>query len=109
MATTLGTSEEPVIPPNTFSTETFGDRLLLLRIFHDMCSVASIAKRCGLDDGSWANWESGTKPRDMETVVRKISAALNVDKNWLMWGTPGCLTGGKEAAGPGGILVSSAA
>lgn len=93
MATTVGTSEEPVVPASTvtFPTETFGDRLALLRVHFEM-SVAKIAKVCGLDDGSWSNWEDGTNPRDKESVVRAISLALNVDKNWLMWGTPGCLT-----------------
>lgn len=72
--------EEPFIPEDTF-----GLRLIALRT-HLKLTQAEIAQRCGLDDGSWSNWERGARPRGMDEIVRKISDALGVDRDWLMWG-----------------------
>lgn len=74
--------EEPFIPEDTF-----GLRLIALRN-HLQLTQAEIAARCGLDDGSWSNWERGAKPRGMDRTVRKISDAMGVDRDWLMWGGP---------------------
>lgn len=97
--------EEPFIPEDTF-----GLRLVALRT-HLKLTQAEIAARCDLDDGSWSNWERGAKPRGMDQIVRKISDALGVDRDWLMWG--GSLRTGSfspelvaldEPAGQGSLL-----
>lgn len=74
--------EEALIPEDTF-----GLRLIALRT-HLQLTQAEIAARCELDDGSWSNWERGVKPRGMDGIVRKITEALGVDRDWLMWGGP---------------------
>jgi transcriptional regulator with XRE-family HTH domain len=68
------------------AVETFGDRLVLLRRHLGITQVQA-AKQCGLDDGSWSNWEKGASPRNMARVVRKIHEATGVDMAWLMWGS----------------------
>lgn len=66
-------------------TDTFGARLLLIR--HEMGTTqVEAAERCGLDDGSWSNWENGRVPRNLPEVVHKIAQALGVERDWLMWG-----------------------
>lgn len=65
--------------------DSFSLRLLILR--HELgLTQREAAKRCGLDDGSWSNWENGSHPRDMAKVVRQIHDATGVDMPWLMWG-----------------------
>lgn len=65
--------------------DTFGTRLLLIRKELGL-SQEQAAARCGLDDGSWSNWENGTSPRNLPVVVHHIVSALNVDRDWLIWG-----------------------
>jgi transcriptional regulator with XRE-family HTH domain len=67
--------------------DTFAARLLLVRHDLDLTQIEA-AERCGLDDGSWSNWENGTRPRDLAGVVSQISRNLDVDRDWLMWGAP---------------------
>lgn len=94
MASTVGAppTEEaqpqvPWIPRNTFAA-----RLLLVR--HELgISQEEAAAKCGLDDGSWSNWENGTIPRQQGKVVQTISEALGVDREWLIW-DGGLLTSG---------------
>jgi transcriptional regulator with XRE-family HTH domain len=76
------TTPEPLIPEDTF-----GLRLIIVRRALGL-SQQEAAERCGLDDGSWSNWESGTKPRGLDEVVRTIAERLHVDRDWLMWGGP---------------------
>ena len=65
--------------------DSFSLRLLILR--HELgLTQREAAKRCGLDDASWSNWERGSHPRDMAKIVRQIHDATNVDMAWLMWG-----------------------
>lgn len=66
--------------------ESFATRLVQLRR-HLGWNQGEAAGRCGLDDGSWSNWERGVKPRDMASIVARIHAATGVDRDWLMWGT----------------------
>lgn len=77
-----GAPAEPLIPEDSFAL-----RLVIIRQVLDL-TQAEAAARCGLDDGSWSNWENGTKPRGMDAVVEKIVTALGVDRDWLMWGGP---------------------
>lgn len=67
--------------------DSFGTRLIQVRKRLGM-TQAEIAQACDLDDGSWSNWENGSRPRGMDEVVRKIAENLNVDRDWLMWGSP---------------------
>lgn len=73
---------EPITPEDSFAL-----RLVIIRHAFEL-TQAEAALRCGLDDGSWSNWERGTKPRGMDRIVEKISDALRIDRDWLMWGGP---------------------
>lgn len=68
-------------------TDTFGTRLFIVRKQKGL-TVEAIAKLCGVAHPTWTTWENGAKPRDMGNAVAKISAALGVDRDWLMWGGP---------------------
>ena len=65
--------------------DTFAARLVQVRR-HLGLDQRSIAKQCEINAASWATWELGTKPRDMDEVVRKIAAATGCDPIWLMFG-----------------------
>lgn len=54
---------------------------------HDLgLTQEAIAELCGLDDGSWSNWERGTKPQDMLAKIDKIAEATGYDPVWLAFG-----------------------
>lgn len=74
--------------------DTFGTRLLIARKQRGL-TVEGVAKACGIAHPTWTTWENGAKPRDLVTAVHKISAALGVDRDWLMWG--GALEAEKRA------------
>lgn len=76
------TGPEPMIPEDTFAV-----RLVIIRSTLGLTQKEA-AQRCGLDDGSWSNWENGAKPRGMDRVVEAICSNLSVDRDWLMWGGP---------------------
>lgn len=90
--------------------DSFGLRLLIIRRELGL-TQAEAAARCELDDGSWSNWENGSKPRGMDRIVEKIAEALHVDRDWLMWGGPlrsgsfrSLLTALPEPSGQGTLL-----
>lgn len=58
------TEEAPWVP-----LDTFGARLALVRQ-HLGLNVLDAAKRCGINDQSWRNWEAGKSPRGMDRVAR---------------------------------------
>lgn len=64
----------------------FGSRLVLLRHHLNLTQVEA-SKLCGLDDGSWSNWERGGRPRRMDEVVESIANATGCNRVWLMWGS----------------------
>lgn len=78
----------PWRPPDTFAA-----RLRQLRFALDNVSVEAIAAACGIKDSTWSSWENGRCPRGMDEVVKAIEAGvrlyfeIEVDRNWLMWGT----------------------
>jgi len=54
----------------------------------DDCTIREAADRCGLNYGSWSNWERGMEPRGLLDVVEKISQGLGVNREWLLYGGP---------------------
>jgi len=65
--------------------DTFGSRLLLVRRALQL-TTEEAATACGLVSPTWNTWENGSTPRKLNDVVEKISQALGVDRDWLMWG-----------------------
>lgn len=82
MTDVAAAASEPWIPKDTFA-----DRLAAIRRQKKLTQLEA-ARACALDDGSWSNWERGGNPRNMADVVERIAMALNVDRDWLMWGGP---------------------
>lgn len=68
--------------------DTFAARLALARMHADNITIRDAAERCGLNYGSWSNWERGKKPRDLLETVEAISEGLGVDRDWLLFGGP---------------------
>jgi transcriptional regulator with XRE-family HTH domain len=68
-------------------TDTFSARLFLTRREKKM-SVEVAARTVGVSTATWSYWERGGTPRDMGQQVRRIADALEVDRDWLMWGGP---------------------
>jgi transcriptional regulator with XRE-family HTH domain len=83
MATNSGIRRHGGIPADTFA-----NRLILVRAFAGYATVKDAAERCGLNYGSWSNWERGARPRDLLDVVQKISNGLGINYNWLLFGGP---------------------
>ncbi len=85
-------------PPRTPSrrrpADTFAVRLLLSRHLNEM-TISQAAAAAGLNDATWATWESGRRPRDIIDVCTKIANALDIDFDWLLLGGP--------LAGPRGV------
>lgn len=73
---------------STIPIDTFAARLMLVRMHAGYLTINEAAERCGLNYGSWSNWERGKQPRDLLGVVQAISENLGVDRDWLMWGGP---------------------
>lgn len=69
--------------------DTFAHRLMLVRADAGYLTVKDAADRCGLNYGSWSNWERGSTPRDLLDVVQRISDALDIDYDWLLFGSAG--------------------
>jgi transcriptional regulator with XRE-family HTH domain len=57
-------------------------------MYADNITIRDAAELCGLNYGSWSNWERGKKPRDLLEVVSAISGALGVNRTWLLLGGP---------------------
>lgn len=78
--------------------DTFGTRLLIARKQKGL-TVERVAKLCGVAHPTWTTWENGAHPRDLVGAVSRIASALEVDRDWLMWGgplTPGGSVNGRE-------------
>jgi transcriptional regulator with XRE-family HTH domain len=78
------------VPPRarTIPEDNFQARLVLTRMHAGDLTIRDAAARCGLNYGSWANWERGMKPRDLIEVAEAISEGLWVDRDWLLFGGP---------------------
>jgi transcriptional regulator with XRE-family HTH domain len=64
---------------------------MLSRAHAGNIAIREAALKCGLNYGSWSNWERGGMPRDLLETVRKISDGLGIDDEWLLFG--GALAG----------------
>lgn len=66
-------------------TDTLAHRLVLLR--HELgLSQREAAIRTGVSFGVWQGMESGRATRGVDKAVAAIAAALDCDREWLMWG-----------------------
>jgi transcriptional regulator with XRE-family HTH domain len=74
-------TNEAWVPSNTFA-----NRLVLVRRELGGMSVKAASMRCGLNYATWSTWENGRTPANMAAVVEAIAAGLGVDRDWLMWG-----------------------
>ena len=68
--------------------DSFAVRLILARYHAGDLTVRDAAERCGLNYGSWSNWERGSKPRDLLDIIEAISESLGIDRDWLLFGGP---------------------
>lgn len=91
------TQRQRPIPADTFAV-----RLAIARMHAGHLTIREAAETCGLNYGSWSNWENGSKPRDLLEVAYAVSEGLDVDHSWLLFGGPlagphGMPTGKKKA------------
>ena len=68
-------------------SDTLAARIVLVRRELGI-SQREAATRCGLTYGEWQSMEDGRAARDLPAKVARISLALDVDRDWLMWGGP---------------------
>jgi transcriptional regulator with XRE-family HTH domain len=93
---TASTGEEGRLDPapnrkGAIPADSFANRLMLSRAHAGNIAIREAALKCGLNYGSWSNWERGGMPRDLLETVRKISDGLGIDDEWLLFG--GALVG----------------
>lgn len=68
-------------------TDTLANRLRLMR--HQLhLSQRKAAEISGVTFGEWQSMEDGRDARGVPQKVQAISAALGVDRDWLLWGGP---------------------
>lgn len=91
----------PATPTGDIPADTFAARLVLARHHAGRLSIEKAAALCGVNHGSWANWESGARPRDKIEVGQAIASGLGIDLDWLLFGGP--------LAGPRGVPTKRAA
>lgn len=80
--------EAPAQRQRPIPADTFGVRLAVARMHAGHLTIREAAERCGLNYGSWSNWENGSKPRDLLDVVGAVSEGLDVNHDWLLFGGP---------------------
>lgn len=80
--------------------DTFSNRLILARVHAGWLTVKDAAERCGLNYGSWSNWERGARPRDLLDVVQAVAKGLRIDHEWLLFGGPLLPARGRPAKRP---------
>lgn len=65
--------------------DNLASRLILVRRQLGLTQRAA-AERCGLTFGEWQGLENGLQARGIPSKVARISEALGVDRDWLLWG-----------------------
>src|SRR5688572_25287315 len=75
--------------------DTLAVRLAIARMHAGHLTIREASERCGLNYGSWSNWENGAKPRDLLEVAHAVSEGLDVDHDWILFGG--------QLAGPRGM------
>ncbi len=85
-------------------SDTLANRLLLVRTEYGL-SQREAAERCGIPFGSWQGMEKGRQSRGLDVKVARISLALGVDRDWLMWGGALHTQNDPHPGGPGGGQV----
>lgn len=86
--TNAGRTPPPNLRRGDIPADTFAARLRLARMHASDISIRDAAPMCGLNYGTWTHWEKGGAPRNILDVVEKISEALGVDREWLLFGGP---------------------
>jgi transcriptional regulator with XRE-family HTH domain len=82
-------SPDPAAPERrSIPVDSFAARLRLARMHANDITIKEAAERCGLNYGSWSNWERGSRPLGLLDVVEAISEGLDIDRNWLLFGGP---------------------
>lgn len=73
--------------PGRVPADTFANRLVLARRL-DSLTIREAAAKCGLHYATWSTWEGGRRPVDVLDAVQRISEALDIDRDWLLFGGP---------------------
>lgn len=68
-------------------TDSLANRLVLIRRELGL-SQREAAARCGVGFGSWQSWENGSAPRNALRDLVRVAQALDVEREWLMFGGP---------------------
>lgn len=72
--------------PGDIPADTFALRLVASRHHAGHLSIREAADKCGLNRGSWQDWERGRRPQDMVDVARAVANGLGMNFNWLLLG-----------------------
>jgi transcriptional regulator with XRE-family HTH domain len=75
--------------------DTFSNRLILSRALAGHLSIREACELTGLNRGSWQGWERGLRPRDIVETAQRVAEAMDIDRDWLLFGGP--------LAGPRGV------
>lgn len=86
--------------------DTLSNRIVLARRLAGM-TIEEAAEATGLSKSSWANWENGMRPQRETDVIQTIAVALDVDRNWLMFGGPLTPARGKPTKRAGRVAGKS--
>jgi transcriptional regulator with XRE-family HTH domain len=77
----------PAATHRKIPSDTLAIRIMIARVSVGL-TIKEAAERCGLNYGSWSNWEAGKRPLDYMDVTDAISEGLDVDPEWLRRGGP---------------------
>lgn len=79
--------DAPSPPRGRIPADTFANRLVLARRLESL-TIREAAAKCGLHYATWSTWEGGRRPVDVLDAVQRISEALDIDRDWLLFGGP---------------------
>jgi transcriptional regulator with XRE-family HTH domain len=78
---------DPAATYRKIPSDTLAIRIMIARVSAGL-TIKEAAEQCGLNYGSWSNWEAGKRPLDYMDVTDAISDGLDVDPEWLRRGGP---------------------